>query len=294
MAVARRLVVMGLGLIGGSVAAGARASGAFEAVLGWDQDPEAVRRGHALGYLDAPAWDGVVDARDLVLVAVPTLAAPAVIGQLWDAQQGVLARGAVVTDAASVKGSVIQALQQHCGGTLPPGFVPGHPIAGSERSGVDAARADLFQAHRVILTPTATTDVAAIERVTSLWQAVGARVDRMDAARHDALLAMTSHLPHLLAFTLVDTLGRQPDPEAILALAAGGFRDFTRIASSDPLMWSDIFSANRVAVEAVLDAFEERLAAVRDMLGRDDRQGLQQLFADARALRESHLTGGNP
>lgn len=290
MPLARHLVIMGLGLIGGSIAAGARAGRMFEAVHGWDQQPAAVRRGHELGYLDAPAWDGELSADDLVVVAVPTLAAPAVINGLWNAEHGVLAGGAVVTDVASVKGSVMQAVASHCGG-LPANFVPGHPIAGSERSGVEAARADMFQAHRVILTPEAGTARTALDRVEALWQALGAEVEQMTAARHDALLAMTSHLPHLLAFTLVETLGRQPEPEAIFRFAAGGFRDFTRIASSDPLMWSDIFSANHQEVDQVLAAFEARLAEVRRMLRADDRDGLRALFSHAKGLRDTHLPG---
>ena len=290
MPVARRLLVMGLGLIGGSVAAGARRSGQFESVQAWDQQPAAVRRGHALGYLDTPDWDGDLTADDLVVVAVPTLAAPAVLAGLWDGTTGTLAQGAVVTDVASVKGSVMQALAAHCGG-LPANFVPGHPIAGSERSGVEAARADLFADHRVILTPAATTAASAIARVEGLWLALRAHTDQMTPERHDAVLAMTSHLPHLLAFTLVDTLGSQPEHEAIFQFAAGGFRDFTRIASSDPLMWSDIFSANQAAVEQVLEAFEARLEVVRTLLREQDHEGLRALFSRAKTLRDNHLPG---
>lgn len=290
MPVARRLVVMGLGLIGGSVAAGARVSGQFESIQAWDQQPAAVRRGHELGYLDTPEWDGELTADDLVVVAVPTLAAPAVLSGLWDRATLTLAKGAVVTDVASVKGSVMQAVAAHCDG-LPENFVPGHPIAGSERSGVEAARADLFADHRVILTPAATTAIGAVAVVEALWRSLGARTDRMTPEQHDELLAMTSHLPHLLAFTLVDTLGSQPEHEAIFQFAAGGFRDFTRIASSDPVMWSDIFSANQAAVERVLDAFETRLETVRTLLRQNDREGLRMLFGRAKALRDNHLPG---
>ena len=284
-----RLVVCGVGLIGGSVAAAVR-DHLPGGVIGVDADHAAIAAAETLGLIDGSGWPEDLSPADLVLIAVPTLAVAGVIEQLWDAEAGILAGGAVVTDAASVKRPVIDAAMAVCG-RIPANLVPGHPIAGSERSGVRAARGDLFRDHRVILTPTAEAAPAAVDRVRALWEQAGAEVCTMDVAEHDRVLAMTSHLPHLLAFALVDTLGRAPEHEAVFRFAAGGFRDFTRIASSDPVMWSDIFTANAVAVGASLDRIEAELAELRGLLEARDRDGLRELFARAKALRDAHVAG---
>lgn len=291
--VCERLLVYGLGLIGGSIAAGARAAGLARTIHAVDRDAQALQLGHELGLLDSAHWEGQPAPGDLIVVAVPTLSVSAVLESLWDAPREQLAGGATVTDVASVKGTIVTQLQQ-AWGQVPANFVPGHPIAGSERSGVQAANAQLFADHRVILTPTPQTRPDALHQVVALWQGLQAQVEQMPAASHDQMLAMTSHLPHLLAFTLVDTLGAQPEHESIFRLAAGGFRDFTRIAASDAVMWSDIFSANRSAVLTILDEFESRLATVRAQLAGDDRDGMRQLFAHAKALRDHHLSGQEP
>ncbi|TVS17212.1 MAG: prephenate dehydrogenase/arogenate dehydrogenase family protein [Gammaproteobacteria bacterium] len=284
-----RLVVCGVGLIGGSLAAAVR-DHVTGGVIGVDADDAAIAGAEARGLIDGRGWPEDLSPEDLVLVAVPTLAVAGVIEQLWDAESGILAGGAVVTDAASVKRPVIDAAMAVCG-RIPANLVPGHPIAGSERSGVSAARADLFRDHRVILTPTSEAAPAAVDRVRVLWERAGAEVCTMDVAEHDRVLALTSHLPHLLAFALVDTLGRAPEHEAVFRFAAGGFRDFTRIASSDPVMWSDIFTANAVAVGASLDRLEAELAELRGLLEAGDRDGLRELFARAKALRDAHVAG---
>ena len=185
---------------------------------------------------------------------------------------------------------VVDAITALPGGP-PPRFVPGHPIAGSERSGIGAARGELFRGRRVILTPLEATDPAATARVSALWEAVGADVSTMDVTDHDRVLAMTSHLPHLLAFALVDTLGREPEHESIFGLAAGGFRDFTRIASSDPVMWADIFTANGPATVAILDRLLEDLGVLRALLERGDRDALLALLGRAKRLRDEHVLG---
>lgn len=286
-----RLVICGFGLIGGSIAAGIRASGGASAIVGVDADPSVLDEARRAGLIDMAGWPEDLGPDDLIVIAVPTLACAQVLETLWDAEQGILAGGAVVSDVASVKQSVLDAALAVCG-RLPANLVPGHPIAGSERSGVAAARADLFRDHRVILTPVAETATLARRRVAELWQHLGAEVVDMAVDEHDRVLAMTSHLPHLLAFALVDTLGRAPEHEAVFRYAAGGFRDFTRIASSDPVMWSDIFSANAPAVGDVLDRLEAELSELRGLLERGDREGLRAIFARAKALRDAHVEPG--
>ncbi len=286
-----RLLVCGVGLIGGSVAAGLREQGA-ETIIGVDTDRQALAAAQRAGLIDATGWPDDLGPTDLVLIAVPTLTVASVLAELWDGERGVLAGGAVVTDVASVKQSVLDAALASCG-RMPANLVPGHPIAGSERSGVAAARADLFRGHRVILTPVEQTAAAAIDRVRAAWEALGAEVCTMPVADHDRILAMTSHLPHLLAFALVDTLGRVPEHEAVFRFAAGGFRDFTRIASSDPVMWSDIFAANAEAVGGILDALERELDELRALLDAGDREGLRSIFTRAKALRDTHVIGAS-
>lgn len=287
MSLSGRLVVIGTGLIGGSVAAAARERGYASYVVGVDTDRRALEKGLGLALLDDVGLPKDLGADDLVVITVPTLAVPGVLRELAG-DDGRFAGGATVTDAASVKGSVLDAARALPGG-MPARFVPGHPIAGSERSGIGAARADLFRDHRVILTPEATTDADALARTRDLWSSLGADVIEMDVAEHDRILAMTSHLPHLLAFALVDTLGRRDEHEAIFSHAAGGFRDFTRIASSDPVMWADVFAANGVAVLDILDAFRDDLDELRVLLESGDREALRERFARAKALRDAHV-----
>ena len=197
---------------------------------------------------------------------------------------------AVVTDGGSVKGSVVADVAAVCG-QLPPWFVPGHPIAGTERSGVDASFADLYRNRRVILTPVAETDPAAVERVEWMWRVCGAEVSRMSVAHHDEVLAATSHLPHMLAFGLVDALARMDETEEIFRYAAGGFRDFTRIASSNPVMWRDICIANRESLSAMLARFGVELTDLAQAIRFGDGQYLLEVFERAKAARDRHLEG---
>ena len=197
---------------------------------------------------------------------------------------------AVITDGGSVKGSVI-ADAAAVFGRVPPGLVPGHPIAGTERSGVEASFPELYQNRRVILTPLPDTAPAAIERVTAMWQTCGARVTEMEVGHHDEVLAATSHLPHMLAFGLVDALARRPDNDEIFRYAAGGFRDFTRIASSNPVMWRDICIANHKALGEMLKGFGTEMQDLGETIGRGDGDHLLEIFERAKAARDRYVDG---
>ena len=278
-----RLAVIGLGLIGGSFAKGMRESGLCREVIGCDLDPVARRQAVPLGVVDSTTADlaEAVRGADLIMLAVPVLGMRAVLAQLAAMDLG----QAVMTDVGSTKGAVALAVEEVFG-RVPANFVPGHPIAGSEKSGVEAARADLFRHHKVILTPLEQTAKQAVALVQSCWQALGADVEQMSLADHDEVLAATSHLPHLLAYTLVDTLARMAERTEIFAYAAGGFADFTRIASSSPSLWADIVTANHDAVLPVLDRYIGDLAAVRAAIADDDRDTLAATFLRAKTARD--------
>ena len=196
-----------------------------------------------------------------------------------------LASHVIVTDVGSAKASVIEAARAVFD-EVPANFVPGHPIAGTEQSGVEASFAELFQNRRVVLTPLAHTSMDGLKQVRAMWEQAGAEVMEMDAARHDAVLAATSHLPHLLAYTLVDTLARMETHDDIFRFAAGGFRDFTRIAASDPVMWRDICLANRDAILAVLDHFSADLGQLRSAISADDGARILEVFTRAKRERD--------
>ncbi|KQB55346.1 3-phosphoshikimate 1-carboxyvinyltransferase [Pseudomonas endophytica] len=278
-----RLVVVGLGLIGGSFAKGMRESGLCAEVVGVDLNPKSRALAVELGVVDRCEADLAVACRGahVIQLAVPILAMEKMLGLLAGIDLG----NAVLTDVGSAKGNVVRAAAQAFG-AMPPRFVPGHPIAGSEQSGVEASNASLFERHKVILTPVAETDPAALALVDTLWRALGADVEHMQVERHDEVLAATSHLPHLLAFGLVDSLAKRNENLEIFRYAAGGFRDFTRIAGSDPVMWHDIFLANREAVLRTLDTFRSDLDALRDAVDAGDGHQLLGVFTRARVARE--------
>lgn len=279
----RRLVVVGLGLIGGSFAKGLREKGLFEEVVGVDRDPQTRRLAVQLGVVDRceeSLREGCRDA-DVIQLAVPILAMEKVLAELATFDLG----HAVLTDVGSAKGNVVRAARVAFG-EMPARFVPGHPIAGSEQSGVEAANGKLFRRHKVILTPLDNADADAVQCVEALWRGLGADVELMEVEHHDEVLAATSHLPHLLAFTLVDSLAKRSENLEIFRYAAGGFRDFTRIAGSDPTMWHDIFLANRKAVLRILDVFRDDLDALREAVDAGDGQQLMGVFTRARVARE--------
>ena len=280
------LLVIGLGLIGGSLVAALRGSGFARRITAYNRGRDSLEYAVREGLIDCAVHDidSAIAEADLIVVGVPTLAVEDVFRRI-----GAHAReGVVVTDVASVKGSVVQAAERVFG-EVPAWFVPGHPIAGAERSGVQSARADLFQRHRVILTPLAHTDPAALELVSAMWRLTGADVRHMALPEHDRVLAMTSHLPHMLAFTLVETLAQQPQSEDIFRFAAGGFRDFTRIASSDVVMWRDIALANRDSLLDAIDMFSAQLAVLRGFVETGDGPGVEGVFSRARSARERYL-----
>jgi prephenate dehydrogenase len=284
----QRLAVIGVGLIGGSVALALRRAGVVGHVVGIGRGRANLERALALGVIDEIGADpaaGVAQA-DTVVVAVPVGQFDAVLQAIRPA----LARDVVITDGGSTKQDVIAAARPALGERWPR-FVPAHPIAGAEHSGVEAARAELFDGRNVVLTPVAETDSDAIARAELLWSKCGARVARMVPAEHDRVLAAVSHLPHVLAYALVSMIAKRADAGQLFGFAAGGFRDFTRIASSSPEMWRDIALANRDALLAEIDAYGVVLEAVRDLVAGSDGPALQRLFAEAREAREAWLHG---
>ncbi|KJK09802.1 MULTISPECIES: bifunctional prephenate dehydrogenase/3-phosphoshikimate 1-carboxyvinyltransferase [unclassified Pseudomonas] len=278
-----RLVVVGLGLIGGSFAKGLRESGLCREVVGVDLDPQSRKLAVELGVVDRCEEDlaAACVGADVIQLAVPILAMEKLLARLAQLDLG----HAVLTDVGSAKGNVVRAAREAFAKQLAY-FVPGHPIAGSEQSGVEASNAALFRRHKVILTPLAETDPGALALVDRLWRALDADVEHMQVERHDEVLAATSHLPHLLAFGLVDSLAKRNENLDIFRYAAGGFRDFTRIAGSDPVMWHDIFLANREAVLRTLDTFRSDLDALRDAVDAGDGHQLLGVFTRARVARE--------
>ena len=281
-----RMCIIGVGLIGGSLARALREAGVCREVVGSGRNPVHLQQAVDLGVIDRFDTDPAraVAGADMVLVAVPLGAMESVFESIRDH----LAENAVLTDVGSAKGSVIEAAQRAFG-ALPGNFVPGHPIAGTEQSGVGASFAGLYRDRRVILTPADTTDPVATARVRAMWEAAGAYVTEMTAVHHDAVLAATSHLPHVLAYTLVDSLARLGDQDEIFEYAAGGFRDFTRIASSDPVMWRDICLANGDAIELLIEHFIEDLRALKGAVHMHDGERLLEIFTSAKQARDRHI-----
>ena len=280
----QRLCVIGVGLIGGSLARALREKGEVAEVVGAGRGEDPLHTAVRLGGVDRYDTDPAraVAGADVVVVAVPLGAMESVLRVIVPH----LAPEAVVTDVGSAKGSVVADVERIYGG-IPPHFVPGHPIAGTEKSGVDASFATLFQRRRVILTPLAETAAAAHHLIQRMWELTGAEVVDMGVRHHDAVLAATSHLPHMLAYTLVDTLARLDDRAEIFRYAAGGFRDFTRIASSDPTMWHDICVANREQLLEMIALFSADLTRLAEAIGADDRAAILAVFQRAKRARDN-------
>jgi prephenate dehydrogenase len=281
------VVILGLGLIGGSLARALRRSGFSQRFTGYGHREPSLRRGVELGVIDDYTLDldEAIEQADILVVCTPTLVASDMLQQILPRLAG-RSGGPLITDVASVKGTILHAARQAWHGGMPPQLVLGHPIAGSERSGVDAASADLFVNHRVILTPVEGNDPAAVELIRAMWDSTGAEVVDMTVAAHDAVLAATSHLPHVLAYTLVDALAQSAASDDIFRFAAGGFRDFTRIASSDPVMWRDIAIANKGSLLAAIDTFSEHLDRLRSAVAAENAEQLFDTFSRAKQARD--------
>jgi len=278
-----RLAIIGVGLIGGSLARALRAQGSVGEIVGYGRTLENLSEAVRLGVIDGAenSASAAVRGSDMVVVAVPIGSMGQVLEEIRDA----LSPTAVVTDVGSVKAPVVTDARAALG-TRFRDFVPGHPIAGTERSGVTASFAELFARRRVILTPNPDTDLAAVAQVRAMWTAAGADVKTMTAAEHDHVLAASSHLPHALAYALVDMFVRLDEHRAIFDCAGGGFRDFTRIAASDPTMWRDIFLANRVELLALLGQYQDDLRGLAEAIERGDSQWLWDTCARAQRARE--------
>ncbi len=280
------LVVSGVGLIGGSFALALKSTGAVRQVVGLGRSRAPLEQALALGVIDriATGWDDALPGADLVLLGMP-------VGQMGAVMQALvphLQSHTLVTDGGSTKADVVAAARAAFGPRIGQ-FIPGHPIAGAEKSGVGAATPALYRDRRVVLTPLPENTPDDVSRVAAAWEACGARVSRLDAAEHDRVFAAVSHLPHLLAFALVHDLAARPNADQLFGFAAGGFRDFTRIASSHPEMWRDICVANRTALLGELDAYLAELMRTRVLLAGADADGLEQLFATARSRRDAWL-----
>jgi prephenate dehydrogenase len=282
-----KLALIGVGLIGGSFALALRAAREVDAVAGFDVDARALAIGMERGVLTRRAnslIDAVGDA-DLVVVATP-------VGALRDTLAAIapgLPPAAVITDVGSTKQSVIDDACATLGAGVSR-FVPSHPIAGGERPGVAHADPGLFAGRLAITTPTPQTDAGALQQVERLWRAVGARVERLSPADHDRIFAAVSHLPHVLAFALVDMIARSPEAAACFAHAGAGFRDFTRIAASSPEMWRDVCLANRAPLLAQLASYRGQLAALEEAIAAADDEALRRMFDSAAQARRAFGT----
>lgn len=279
-----RLTIIGIGLIGGSLARALRDAGYVREIIGYGRSIGNLQQAVELGVIDRAevSLPDAVRGADMIVLAVPVGNMAEILGTLGP----VLPEQAVVTDVGSVKGSVIAAARAALG-TRFAHFVPGHPIAGTEQSGVAASLPDLFQRRRVILTPEAETDNDALARVRAMWEAAGAQVATLTATDHDRILAASSHLPHMLAYCLMDMVVRHDDYRAILENSAGSFSDTTRTAASDPVMWRDICLANRVELLAALKQYRNDLGALVEALERGDGKWLEDTFARAKRARET-------
>jgi len=285
-----RVALIGMGLIGSSISHASRRGGLAKEIVGSARTKSTVDTALRLGLI-SKGYDSAAEAvagADLVILSVPVGACGPVTAEIAPH----LAPGAILTDVGSVKAQVVRDMAPH----VPRGvhFVPGHPIAGTEQSGPEAGFAELFDGRWTILTPTTDSDAAAVAKLKAFWEGLGAKVETMDPAHHDMVLAITSHLPHLIAYNIVNTaehLERVTDKE-VIKFSAGGFRDFTRIAASDPTMWRDIFLGNRDGVMEMLRRFSEDLDELKRAIEAGDGETLFRRFTDARTIRRGIIAAG--
>lgn len=280
----KRIVVFGVGLIGGSFALALKRAGAVAEVVGVGRRRETLERAQSLGIIDGIGSAAAVAGADLVLLAAPVAQTDALLRDIAPYLQP----GTVVTDAGSTKSDVVQAARAALGNKINQ-FVPGHPIAGREQNGPEAALAGLYQGKKVVLTALPENAAECIEKVADAWQQCGAIIHRLTAEEHDAVFAAVSHLPHLLAYALVDDIAARDNAARLFQYAASGFRDFTRIAGSSPEMWRDISLANRAALLNELDAYSAQLAQLRALLAASDGVGLENIYRRAQSARQAWI-----
>lgn len=281
-----RLCVIGVGLIGGSLAAALKERKQVHEVVGYSRRAETLETARYLGLIDRGETDlaKAIAGADIVVIAIP-------VGQyraLFETMQSIWPEQAIVTDCGSTKGSVHADLAAIMG-DLPPNFIGGHPVAGTERSGPAAALPDLYRHRRVVLTPHPKADAKAIVGVAKMWESVGASVSQMNDGHHDEVLALTSHLPHVIAYQLIGTLAASGDAEEVFSYAAGGLRDLTRIASSDPDMWRDIIRCNADAVTSALDRYIADLQAAREEIAAQNTEAMRARYSQARETRDNWI-----
>lgn len=284
----KKLVIFGVGLIGGSVALALKKAGVNTHIVGVGRTRNSLDEALNLGIIDVAESDiqAAVHDADVIMLAAPV----AQTTQILKSIQPFLQANTVITDAGSTKSDVLNNAKAVLGNQFKQ-FIGGHPIAGAEKSGAAAAMADLFVAKNVVLAPTDETNPDAVNTVTALWRSCGANVSTMSAEQHDAIFAAVSHLPHLLAFALVDDIASRPNAAQLFSFAASGFRDFTRIAGSHPEMWRDISLANKQALLNEISAFEQELSIVKQLLTQDDSAGLEALFERASHARNQWAKG---
>lgn len=279
-----KVLIFGVGLIGASFARGLKAAHAVDEIIGFGRTPKSLKAAYDLGIIDEVGINPGADVReaDLILVATPVGQMPEIFARIAP----YLGEHTIVTDAGSTKGDVVAAAREAFGDKIRQ-FVPGHPIAGAETSGAAASRVDLYQGRKVVLTPLLENAVEDIEKVKRAWELCGADVRILDAETHDRVFAAVSHLPHLLAFALVDEFARRPNGDQLFDYAAAGFRDFTRIAGGHPEMWRDISLANRTALLAELDRYSAALMRLRQALVNSDGEALASIYGNARDARQN-------
>lgn len=279
-----RLAIIGVGLIGGSLALALKQAGEVKHVVGCGRNEKNLIKGVELGVIDSyqVSIADAVKGADIVVLAIPLGSMQTVFEKI----AGVISSQTVITDVGSAKASVVQVATE-CLGERIRQYVPGHPIAGTEKSGVEAGFASLYQNRKVILTPLESTDKDAIETIDKMWRHCGASIEYLSVQHHDKVLAATSHLPHMLAFALVTFLSGLNDHDEIFRYAAGGFRDFTRIASGDPVMWRDVCLSNGDALLSLIDAYKDELDLVSDAIKNQDADRLLELFSKAKSERDS-------
>lgn len=282
----KKLTIFGVGLIGGSLALGLKKAGVVDEIIGCSRDEGHLQQAVDLGVIDSFELDPKLAAAgaDVIFLSVPMRAMEKVMLSFKSA----VGPDTIITDGGSSKASVVAAAK-NVFGDVPVNFVPGHPIAGREKSGVTAAIDSLYEYHKVILTPLPHTNLGAVERVKQMWETVGAHVETLDVQQHDQVLAATSHLPHVVAYAMVDTLARTTFVDEIFHYAAGGFRDLSRIASSDPTMWRDICLENKTAILEMVAAYQSTLDTIKMKIESDDASGLYEIFEKAKTTRDSHV-----